>query len=135
MSSPPSRIAPVSGRSKPAIIRSVVVLPEPDGPSIVKNSPSATCRSTLSTRATGPCVLRAPSTTTSANALPEDVEPAVEVLVGDRERDEDADHVAVEPAREQDEPSVARLPRDARRLVGRPLRQLEREHRAEAAHL
>ena len=32
--------APVVGRSKPAIRRSVVVLPEPDGPSIVKNSPA-----------------------------------------------------------------------------------------------
>ena len=30
---------PPSGCSKPAISRSVVVLPEPDGPSIVKNSP------------------------------------------------------------------------------------------------
>ena len=31
---------PAVGCSKPAIIRSVVVLPEPDGPSIEKNSPS-----------------------------------------------------------------------------------------------
>ena len=31
---------PSSGRSKPAISRSVVVLPEPDGPSSVKNSPA-----------------------------------------------------------------------------------------------
>jgi hypothetical protein len=37
------------GSSKPAIIRSVVVLPEPDGPSIEKNSPSRTSRSTWST--------------------------------------------------------------------------------------
>src|SRR5262245_2310358 len=117
MSSPPSRIAPVSGRSKPAIMRSVVVLPEPDGPSMVKNSPSATWRSTLSTAPTGPYVFRAPSTTTSANAPLEDVEAAVEILVRDRERDEDADHVAVDPAREQDEAVLARLACDARRLV------------------
>ena len=32
-------IRPLVGRSKPAIIRSVVVLPQPDGPSSVKNSP------------------------------------------------------------------------------------------------
>ena len=38
-STPSSRIAPSSGRSKPAIIRSVVVLPQPEGPSTVKNSP------------------------------------------------------------------------------------------------
>ena len=44
-SSPWSRIRPSVGSSKPAIIRSVVVLPEPDGPSIEKNSPSRTSRS------------------------------------------------------------------------------------------
>ena len=31
---------PLVGSSKPAIIRSVVVLPEPEGPSMVKNSPA-----------------------------------------------------------------------------------------------
>ncbi len=36
---PPSSTVPASGRSKPAISRSVVVLPEPEGPSSVKNSP------------------------------------------------------------------------------------------------
>ena len=39
MSLPSSRIRPSVGCSKPAIIRSVVVLPQPDGPSIEKNSP------------------------------------------------------------------------------------------------
>ena len=32
------------GRSNPAIIRSVVVLPQPDGPSSEKNSPGGICR-------------------------------------------------------------------------------------------
>ena len=32
---------PPSGRSKPAIMRSSVVLPQPDGPSRVKNSPAS----------------------------------------------------------------------------------------------
>ncbi len=41
MSSPSSRIWPAVGRSKPAISRSVVVLPQPDGPSSEKNSPPA----------------------------------------------------------------------------------------------
>ena len=36
--------APLVGRSKPAIIRRQVVLPEPDGPSSEKNSPRATSR-------------------------------------------------------------------------------------------
>ena len=39
-SSPPSRIRPDVGSSSPAIIRNVVVLPQPDGPSRQKNSPS-----------------------------------------------------------------------------------------------
>ena len=49
MSTPSSRIAPESGCSKPAISRSVVVLPQPDGPSIVKNSPPGISRSMPST--------------------------------------------------------------------------------------
>src|SRR5690348_18273697 len=42
-------IRPLVGCSKPAISRSVVVLPQPDGPSREKNSPLATVRSMLST--------------------------------------------------------------------------------------
>ena len=38
MSSPSSRMRPSSGVSKPASIRSSVVLPQPDGPSSAKNS-------------------------------------------------------------------------------------------------
>src|SRR6185437_8442104 len=104
MSAPPRLIVPLSGCSKPAIIRSVVVLPEPDGPSSVKNSPAATFRSTLSTATTSPYVLRTPATPTSAaKASLEDVEPSFKVFVADRERHEDPDHVAVEPARQEDE--------------------------------
>src|SRR4051795_6921878 len=40
-SSPPRLIVPDVGNSSPAIMRSVVVLPQPDGPSRQKNSPSA----------------------------------------------------------------------------------------------
>ena len=40
-SSPRSRMRPSSGSSKPATMRIVVVLPQPDGPSSVMNSPSA----------------------------------------------------------------------------------------------
>src|SRR5689334_24275785 len=42
---PCSRITPLVGSSKPAIIRMVVVLPQPDGPSREKNSPSRMSRS------------------------------------------------------------------------------------------
>ena len=38
-----STILPASGRSRPAMQRSVVVLPQPDGPSSVKNWPRSTC--------------------------------------------------------------------------------------------
>ena len=48
-SSPSSRMRPLVGRSNPAIMRSVVVLPQPDGPTIVKNSPGGMNRSMPST--------------------------------------------------------------------------------------
>src|SRR6478752_9253957 len=141
MSWPPRRTRPRSGCSNPAMIRSVVVFPEPDGPSRVKNSPSPTETSTSSTAITSPYVLRAPSTRTSPlepsgdkTAL-EDVEAALEIGVRDRERDEDADDVAVEPAREEHQPLFARRRRDPRRLLTGLLRQLDRDHRAEPAHL
>ena len=37
---PSTEIEPLVGLSKPAIMRSSVVLPQPDGPSSEKNSPS-----------------------------------------------------------------------------------------------
>src|SRR3954468_23666250 len=43
-SSPPSRISPPVGNSRPAIMRRVVVLPQPEGPSMTKNSPSSTVK-------------------------------------------------------------------------------------------
>src|ERR1700751_5373228 len=54
MSLPSSRIFPSVGRSKPAISRSVVVLPHPDGPSSEKNSPASIETSIPSTAATSP---------------------------------------------------------------------------------
>src|SRR4029079_13678350 len=45
---------PASGCSKPAIRRKQVVLPEPEGPSMAKNSPSAISRVTPSTARTLP---------------------------------------------------------------------------------
>src|SRR4249920_3975497 len=43
-SSPSSRIRPAVGSSSPAIILSVVVLPQPEGPSRQKKSPSRTVK-------------------------------------------------------------------------------------------
>ena len=49
MSSPSIRISPSLGVSSPASMRSSVVLPQPDGPSSAKNSPSRMSSETLST--------------------------------------------------------------------------------------
>src|SRR3954470_9143400 len=49
---------PAVGRSKPATSRSTVVLPDPDGPSMEKNSPSRMSRSRSATAVVSPNVLR-----------------------------------------------------------------------------
>ena len=53
-------IVPAVGLMKPAIIRSVVVLPQPDGPSSETNSPSCNVRLTSCTAGTVPNVLPSP---------------------------------------------------------------------------
>ena len=53
-SSPRSRMSPASGSSNPATIRIVVVLPQPDGPSSVRNSPSRMSIERSSTAVTSP---------------------------------------------------------------------------------
>src|SRR3954451_19783030 len=53
-SSPRSRMSPSSGSSKPATIRIVVVLPHPEGPSSVRNSPSRMSSVRSSTAVTSP---------------------------------------------------------------------------------
>ncbi len=54
MSLPSTVIVPDVGFSNPAIIRSVVVLPQPDGPRNDTNSPRATSRLKSATAATPP---------------------------------------------------------------------------------
>ncbi len=51
---PPMRISPLSGAMKPAIMRSKVVLPQPDGPRIEKKLPRATSNERSSTAANAP---------------------------------------------------------------------------------
>ncbi len=60
-STPRRRMRPLVGCSKPAIMRSVVVLPQPDGPSIVKNSPSAIGKSAPRTASNVPNCFETPS--------------------------------------------------------------------------
>ncbi|MGX1013229.1 hypothetical protein AB7M69_007586 [Bradyrhizobium japonicum] len=51
---PPSRMSPRSGWTKPAMDISSVVLPEPEGPSSVRNSPRLTVRDTSFSAAKSP---------------------------------------------------------------------------------
>src|SRR5712671_306227 len=51
---PSNSTDPVSGDSSPAMIRRVVVLPQPDGPSKPKNSPRSTAIETSATAAVAP---------------------------------------------------------------------------------
>src|ERR1700690_516531 len=53
---PPMRISPEVGASRPAIIRSSVVLPEPEGPRRTRNSPSFVSRLMLLTAPCGPAL-------------------------------------------------------------------------------
>src|SRR4051794_40727516 len=68
-SSPPSRIFPPVGSSSPAIMRKVVVLPQPDGPSMTKNSPSSTTKLESWTATKSPNSFLRCSTRISAIAL------------------------------------------------------------------
>src|SRR5450631_1391913 len=62
------RIFPAVGSSKPATIRSVVVLPQPDGPSSEKNSPPAMWKSIPRTATKSPNCLCRPTICTSPPA-------------------------------------------------------------------
>src|ERR1041385_8286992 len=63
----PTRISPPSGWRNPASSRSVVVLPQPDGPSSETNSPSPISRSRRSTAAASPKCFVSPFSETVAN--------------------------------------------------------------------
>src|SRR5262245_57973465 len=57
---PPSMTSPAVADSRPAIMRSVVVLPHPDGPSRHTTSPAPTSRSTSRTATTSPKIFVRP---------------------------------------------------------------------------
>src|SRR5580658_2034798 len=59
---------PLVGSSKPAISRSVVVLPQPEGPSSEKNSPASMRNDTSSTARTPPKRLVSPTSSISPPA-------------------------------------------------------------------
>src|SRR6058998_3801639 len=65
----------------------------------------------------------------------QDGESPLELLVRRREWRQEADHVAVQAAREDDQPLLARGGGHGAGRVGTLFGELEREHRAEAADL
>jgi hypothetical protein len=67
-SRPSMRIAPWSGVSKPAIMRKVVVLPQPEGPRNDTNSPASTLRLTPRTTWLAPKPFCRPSSSRNAMA-------------------------------------------------------------------
>src|SRR5262245_32667861 len=70
-----------------------------------------------------------------AKCLLQQAEPAFELLVARGQRWQEPDDVAVETAREQEQPLLERGRACRLGHVGRRLAQLEREHRAEPAYL
>src|SRR5207248_4170271 len=70
MRAAPNRIRPASSSQKPATMRNSVVLPQPDGPSSVKNSPSRTASDTSSTARTVPKVRATPSMVIAVTQTP-----------------------------------------------------------------
>src|SRR5215472_12822641 len=82
---PPIRISPSSGCSKPAINRSEVVLPQPEGPRSDRNSPVRTFRVTALTAVSEPNRLVTARNSTSYawslyGAFTPDPHPHLEVL-------------------------------------------------------
>src|SRR5580704_11223537 len=61
ISRPSMHTRPASGRTKPAMLRMIVVLPQPDGPRSVSNWPGGTVSVTSSTAGTLPYRLTRPS--------------------------------------------------------------------------
>src|SRR4051794_21650907 len=90
-SRPAIRTAPVVSGSRPATIRSVVLFPQPEGPTSTTNSPGATSRLTSSTATTPPGnSLRTPSRTMPASGGA--TEHAPDVAVEDERDDRGGQH-------------------------------------------
>src|SRR4029077_14659223 len=111
-------------------------------------------RSTRSTATTSPYVLRIPSSRTSISAAGtrcdagsvsasagvakrflQQVQPALEERIVDREGHKDANHVPVDTARKQEEAAVACGRGHRLRELRGGVRQLESQHRPEPANL
>src|SRR5258705_9138272 len=97
-SSPSSRMRPSDGNSSPAIMRSVVVLPQPDGPSMTKKMPLSTVNVESLTAVNPPNCLRSFSTPICAMASVREVAHDHETERAGQDRDEGE---AVEAQRER----------------------------------
>src|SRR5437763_3487593 len=73
---PPMRMRPLVTDSRPATMRSVVVLPHPDGPSSVHSVPGSTLNEMSSTAVTSPYFLETCSKTTPCDCLDMGCPPA-----------------------------------------------------------
>src|SRR5262245_27669907 len=93
---PPIEIVPALICSRPATTRSAVDLPQPDGPTRIRNSPSGTSRVSPSSATTGPgYTLVAPSNVTLATRLalqPLRRDAADEVPLRQQEQHDQRDH-------------------------------------------
>src|SRR5437667_193924 len=89
----PMKMSPAVGVSRPAIMLSVVVLPQPDGPTSTTNSPSGTARSMASTARVEAKSLVSPSSRTAATLLPQKAEgeAAHEVLLDQESQDDEGE--------------------------------------------
>src|SRR5215211_2998835 len=113
----PIRISPSVTDSRPASIRSAVVLPEPEGPTRTRNSPSAAASVSSLTASTASKRFVTRSYSTRATPLPLD-----------RAREHAADEVALEEdVEEHDRRGDDHGPRGEQREVGRVAAGEERE--------
>src|SRR5712692_5269020 len=79
-SCPQARMVPALGRSRPTIILAIVVLPEPDSPTIASEPPSGSENDTSSTATVLPKSLRSPSTMSTGSAMHGHLQPAPKLL-------------------------------------------------------
>src|SRR5579864_533900 len=79
-SCPHARIVPAVGRSSPTIIFAIVVLPEPDSPTMASEPPSGSENETSLTATWLPKTLRSPSTSRTASAMDGDLHPSSQLL-------------------------------------------------------
>src|SRR5438270_8109095 len=113
MSRSSDQISPASGRAKPASRFSVVVLPQPDGPSNATSSPSSIARSIPARAAVSPyrrcrleMVMRATLTGRSGTAAARQLRPAEQAV---RKRDQHKGEKHHDDAQGRDGLEVARV--------------------------